>query len=476
MSDFELVIRGKLVDADGTTEDGWLGCLDGKIAARGIVGAAGVPRGQDNIDARGMWVMPGVIDGQVHTNVAAGCEGIGQASRAAAAGGITLMVSSPSCEEQPVSSRRVLDERIAEIKRDAYVDVAITGALCDKYGLEAALGLVDGGVCAFKFSRYGAVEGEGGWVDEDDLHEAFRLLASSGLACEVHNQMHRLTEKLVSELAEERDTGWDAHMRAHTPLVENLATSLIFEIGAETGARAHAVHVSTPRGFEICNMYKRSGVRASVGTCVQHLMLSHEEHSRRLRGRAVEYPPIRPRAEADRLWSHIANGDCDFISSNHVAWATERKDNPDIFRNAMGGPGLETLLPAFWTGCELRGIAPSMVVRMLCEGPARHFLVDDRKGSLQAGMDADIVLLEREHHIYDARSSLSAAQWSAFEGVEFNVRVAATYCRGALVHERGSVDPFHEGYGRFVKPRRGALHSQQRSPQGVPAPELWFFE
>ncbi|MCH3812530.1 hypothetical protein LZB82_09275, partial [Campylobacter jejuni] len=85
------------------------------------------------------------------------------------------------------------------------------------------------------------------------------------------------------------------------PLIENLATALIYEIGAETGARAHAVHVSTSRGFEICNMFRRNGHRASIETCVQYLMLNHEEHTRRFGAKTKHYPPIRPKAEVELL-------------------------------------------------------------------------------------------------------------------------------------------------------------------------------
>ena len=85
-------------------------------------------------------------------------------------------------------------------------------------------------------------------------------------------------------------------------------------------------------------------------------MLNHEEHTRRFGAKTKHYPPIRPQAEVERLWQHLAAGHCTFVSSDHVSWGLERKENPNIFRNSSGGPGLETLLPAFWTGCEARGL------------------------------------------------------------------------------------------------------------------------
>jgi allantoinase len=173
---------------------------------------------------------------------------------------------------------------------------------------------------------------------------------------------------------------------------------------------------------------------------------------KRLGAKLKHYPPVRSRAEIERLWAHVAAGHCDFVSSDHVSWGLERKSDPDIFRNASGGPGLETLLPAFWTGCEEHGLSPTLAVRMLCDGPARHFLLRDRKGSFDAGADADIVVLEPGRFIFDASKSLSAVQWSSFDGREMRVRVGATYVRGALAFDGNRVVNA-AGYGGFLRPQ-----------------------
>ena len=450
MSDFDLVVRGNIVDAEKTEVDGWLAVRDGKIAARGR-GAA--PAARETIDARGQWIVPGAVDGQVHSGSQANQEGIGWASRAAAAGGVTVMVDMPYDDPEPVACREMLDAKIKRAEKDSHVDVALIGTVNEKHGLEAIPGLIEGGVCCFKFSTFEAAPLRFPRLEEDDMFKAFSLIAPSGLACGVHNQMQELTRKNIKRLIEAGDTGWDAFMRAHTPLIENLASTLIYEVGAETGARAHVVHASTARSFEVCNMYRRAGHAVSIETCPQYLMLNHEEHTKRFGAKTKHYPPIRPKAETERLWTHIANNDCTFVSSDHVSWGLERKGNPDVFKNSSGGPGLETLLPAFWTGCEMHGIAPSMAVRQLCSNPAKHFLLDDRKGSFAIGADADIVLLKPERYPFDPSKSLAAVQWSSFEGMEFTVRVVATWCRGQLVYD-GAKIVNAPGSGRFLRPAR----------------------
>jgi allantoinase len=221
-------------------------------------------------------------------------------------------------------------------------------------------------------------------------------------------------------------------------------------------------------------MYKAAGHKASIETCVQYLMLNGESDMQRLGAKAKHYPPLRSQSEVELLWTLIAAGRCNFISSDHLAWSLERKSNPNIFRNSSGGPGLESLLPAFWTGCEQRGLSPSMVVKMLCDGPARHFLLRDRKGSFDLGSDADIVVAEPGRFAFDASKSLSAAQWSAFDGRDMRIRVAATFVRGQLVFD-GTRIVNKPGHGRFQRPRvpggdRPRPRAAASAPAQAPAP------
>ena len=448
MADFDLVIRGNIVTADTIIPDGFVAVADGKI---GLVGTGDPPAASDSVDARGQWIMPGVIDGQVHSGSQADQEGIGWASRAAAAGGVTTMVDMPYDDPEPVWHADLLNAKIDLVEAESHVDVALYATISEASGIETIPGLIAAGACAFKFSTFEAAPIRFPRITEDVLYNAFQMIAPAGLACGVHNQDQELTRKNIARLTEAGDTGWDAYGRAHTPLVEHLATVSIYELGALTGARASVVHCSLARGFEVCEQYKSAGHKAAIETCVQYLMLDHENDMKRLGAKLKHYPPVRSRAEVERLWTHIAAGHCDFVSSDHVSWGLERKSDPNIFKNASGGPGLETLLPALWTGCEEHGLSPTLAVRMLCDGPARHFLLRDRKGSFDIGADADIVILEPGRFVFDASKSLSAVQWSSFDGREMRVRVGATYVRGNLAYD-GTRVVNAAGFGGFLRP------------------------
>lgn len=429
MSDFDLVLRGDLVLPDQILPDGHIAVQDGRIAH---IGTGQPPAARTTHDLRGLLILPGAIDGQVHSTNQLDHEGLGRASRAAAAGGITSFVDMPYDEPAPITTGALLRGKAAEIARDAHIDIGLYATIAVADGTSEIPGLIEAGACAFKFSTYEAHPTRFPRITDDLLYEAFTLLAPTGLLCAVHNQDQELSVRNTARLLAAGDTGWSAFGRALPPLVEDLATARVFELGAQTGARAHAVHVSTSRGFQLGALYRGAGSHATVETCVQYLMLSEEDAVRRLGAKVKHYPPIRPAATAEALWVHIAQGDCAFVSSDHAAWALAYKQDPNFFRNASGGPGLETLLPAFFTGCVEHGLPATTVARYLSESPAETFGFAN-KGKLEPGYDADFAILERGDFIHDASHSLSAVNWSAFDGRTFKVRVKATILRGDMV-------------------------------------------
>ena len=449
MSQADLVVRGDIVTPDRVIFDGYVAVSGEAIEA---VGEGAPPSARETQDCRGCWIIPGVVDGQTHAASQLNQEGLGWASRAAAAGGVTVMVDMPYDDPKAIATRPEFERKAAEVRRDCHVDVALHATIGEDGGISEIPGLIEAGAAAFKFSTFEAAPGRFPRIMEDDLEAAFRMIADAGLACGVHNQMQELTRRNIARQTQAGDTGWDAFARAHTPLIEDLATAIVYELGARTGARGHVVHCSTSRGFEICEMYRSAGHAASIETCVQYLMLNHEEHAEKLGAKLKHYPPIRPRAETERLWQHVAAGRCTFVSSDHVSWGLDRKGDPNIFKNTSGGPGLETLVPAFWTGCEEHGIGPRMAVKMLCDGPADHFLLGDRKGRLTPGYHADIAVLEKEEYNFDPSASQSAVTWSSFAGRRFTVKVAATYCRGDLVWDGAQIKNTAGGESRFLRP------------------------
>ena len=451
MADFDLVVRGNLVFSDRIVENGFLAARDGRIA---MIGQGSPPAGQESLDFSGAWIVPGVIDGQVHTG-SPGNEWLGCGSRAAAAGGVTVMVDMPYDSGAPVWTVERFNRKAESAARDCHVDTALFATIDPRVetALDVIHGLIEAGACAFKFSLFEADKERFPRIADDMLYEAMRKIAPSGLACCVHNQDQEIASRNIAQMQALGKIGPLDYCDANSPLVENLATARIYETGAAARARAHVVHISLSRGFELSAMYKRAGFLATAETCVQYLMLNREDDGTRLGALGKCYPPLRPRSEMEMLWTNIAAGNCDFISSDHSPWPLETKSDPDIFKNKSGLPGLETLLPATWTGFEEHRISPSLAVRLLSTNPAAFFRLAD-KGSLDIGKDADFVVLERGKFVYDPSNSQGAVNWSPFAGRPFTVRVAATFLRGAPAWD-GKEIVNRAGTGRFLRPRLG---------------------
>ncbi len=448
MPDFDLVVIGNLLSEEGIERDAYIAVREGRVAA---LGKGKPPAARDGVlDARGCWIMPGVVDGQVHTGSQANREGIGIGTRAAAAGGVTTIVDMPYDEPQPIINADLFREKVATVGREAHVDVALYGTMAKENGVAQLRAQIEAGACGFKFSTYEANPTRFPRISPQDMVEAFALVAPTGLACGVHNENQEIVDSLSKRLQAEGKTDWRSHGMSRPPIAELLAIADVYEIGAATGCRAHIVHCSLSRGFVMCEAYRRQGVKASIETCVHYLMFDEEDLGR-LGPLLKVNPPIRPRAQVEALWEHVAAGRVDFVSSDHVAWSLDRKSNHEnFFKNSSGVPGLETLLPAFFTGVESRGLPLTLVPKLLSGGTARHFCLAD-KGRLTPGADADFVVLEPGRHPYSVKRAQGAAEWSPYDGMEFSVRVRETFVRGKQVWDgvAGKVTAV-AGQGRFV--------------------------
>ena len=156
MADFDLVVTGNLVTAHRIVNDGFVAVSNGKIA---FVGRGTPPAAREQIDARGQWVMPGVVDGQVNSGGQANQDGLGRASRAAAAGGVTTLVDMPYDDPEPVWHGELLRAKAKTVERECHVDVALCGTLSEAHGTSTIAGLIEAGACAFKFSTFEVAPG-----------------------------------------------------------------------------------------------------------------------------------------------------------------------------------------------------------------------------------------------------------------------------------------------------------------------------
>ncbi|MBL0375445.1 dihydroorotase family protein [Rhizobium sp. KVB221] len=449
MSDFDLVLKGKLVLADRIVPSGFVAVRDGIVA---IIGQGAMPGASESHDLGEALIMPGAIDAQVHSLSQKNQEDFIWSTRAAAAGGITTIVDMPYDEGNLVCSAASFKSKVVHAEKQARIDFALYGTIDPEEGAVRIAEQAAAGAAAFKFSTFGTDPKRFPRIPAALMAECFAEVAKTGLTAGVHNENDEYVNTAMAAVKAAGITDYTAHGLSRPPLTELLAMLEIYEIGAATNCPAHVVHCSLERGYQIAANYRTQGYAATAECLIHYLMLDEETDARRLGGRSKCNPPLRPRAEVEALWRQLASGNVTLLSTDHVSWSLDRKTNPDMLANASGLPGLETMVPLFVKGAMERGVPLFWGARLMAYNPARHFRIDHVKGALELGKHADITVLTPEPYVYDAaKSGNNIAGWSPFDGTTLPYRVAATYGRGRLAYDGTNVVA-EPGCGAFVRP------------------------
>lgn len=447
---FELVLRGDLVLAEEIIADGYVGVSGGAIAA---IGRGALPDAAQVADFSGHLIFPGLIDAQVHAGSIEGVAGLADATRAAAAGGVTTIVDMPFDNPLPVDNVEALRAKIEKIVDLAHVDVALYVTAPKGGRADAITELIDEGACAVKLSTYEYHPTRFPRSTMGEMFQVFTEAAPLNVPIAFHNEDQEIVASLTASVQAAGRSGPETHALTRPPIAEMVANAQVLELGLRTGARTHIVHSSIIEGFEMIDRYCALGGRVSAETCLQYLIFNEDDVVRD--GPSMKQtPPLRSEAQRLALWDALADGRIEIVSTDHVAWPLSRKSDPDMFTNSSGVPGLESLLPILYTGLVERSLSPTIIARVCGANVARHFGLDARKGAIRIGADADFAVLRKEDGQFDASRMVSAEKWSPYNGRPTAGRVVATYLRGEPVFAEGAVQPGPRG--AFVKPDRHA--------------------
>jgi allantoinase len=449
MSDFDLVVTGRVVLTDRSLDDGYV-AIRGGVVER--VGAGPAPSAAERLDFGSSYVMPGAIDAQVHSKSQLNQEDFIWSTRAAAAGGVTTIVDMPYDAGFLVCTGDRVRQKIEEAGEQSRVDFALYGTIAPEDGSKHIAAMVDAGVVAFKFSTFNTDSKRFPRIAPQVLYECFTEIGKHGLAAGVHNENDEMVRAAMAAVEALGITDYRAHGLSRPPVTETLAMAEVYELGAQAGCSSHVVHCSVGRGYELCESYRRQGFDATVEACIHYLILDEENDVSRLGGKAKINPPIRPRAEVEALWRHLAAGHVSVVSTDHVSWSENRKSDPDMLKNSSGVPGLEVLYALLVKGLTERNLDMSHAARLLAANPARLFRIGHRKGAIEPGRDADLVIMAHAPHRYDPEASgHNFVTWSPYAGVELPYRPVATFLRGKSIFDGNRVTA-EPGNGRFVRP------------------------
>jgi allantoinase len=435
-----MIVRGGTVVTASGAARADVAVEDGEIVAVGLE----LDEQADELDATGLHVLPGVVDAHVHFNEPgrADWEGIATGSAAVAAGGGTCFAEMPLNAHPPTLDAESFRAKGAAMERSSVCDFALWGGLVpgplDRLDELAELGVVG-------FKAFMAPSGIDDFAEADDLtlYEGMARAARLGLPVAVHAENAQLTTLLGERARAAGRTGWLDWARSRPVVAELEAIARAILLAEETGCSLHVVHVTSGRGVRLVAEARARGVDVTCETCPHYLAFT-EDDAERLGALGKCAPPLRPAADREELWAELLAGAVALVASDHSPAPPALKAG-DAFAAWGGIAGCQSLLPVLLTEGLPRGLGPAAVAALTSTGPAARLGLA-RKGRIEVGADADLVLLE-----LDAERRLAAADLryrhpvSPYVGRTLRGRVAQTILRGRPV----GAQP-----GRLVRPAR----------------------
>ena len=444
---FDRVILGDVVTTDTILRRGYIAVRGETIAA---IGQGEPPPAAETVDHSGRLILPGLVDGHMHTSSALGWPGIEGATRSAAAGGVTTCCDMPYDVPLPVTDAGKLADKIGWVTRTAHVDMALYGTITKQGGVGAIPELAAAGISAFKLSTYEYDAVRFPRIDHQTMRDAFAAIAKTGLPVAIHNEDQELVEQLTAEARAAGRTDPIMHARTRPPLAESMADLEIFELGLATGAHVHIAHSSIARGFDIAAAFRAMGGQATGEACIHYLCMT-EDDLVRLAGKGKCNPPFRAAAEIPRMWEALLADRVAYVSTDHAPWPLARKTDPDIFACGAGLTGMQSFAPLMYTLLDERGLSPTLMATYCAERTAKLHGLWPRKGALRVGSDCDLTVLERGDFVFDEAAIVDREElrWSPYHGRRMRARVVSTVLRGREIWD-GTRVLATPGSGRFV--------------------------
>lgn len=401
---------------------------------------AGVPL----VDVGHDVIMPGNVDAHVHVNEPGRTEweGFETATKAAAAGGVTTIVDMPLNSIPPTTTLAGFEEKLAAAVGQCYTDVAFWGGVVPG-NTDQLAPLVAKGVRGFKcFLIHSGVD-EFPHVTEADLRIAMPEIARLGTVLLVHAEVEGPIDDAAEAIAAQDPRKYETFLHSRPREAENEAIALMARLCRETGARVHIVHHSSSDALPILRAAKEEGLPITAETCPHYLTFASEE----IADGATQFkccPPVRERENREKLWDAVKTGLIEMIVSDHSPCTPHLKlrESGD-FLEAWGGiSALQFGLSVMWTNLRDRGFGLADLTRLMSARPARLAGLDDKKGRIAAGFDADFVIWQPEENFEVVPELIHHRhKLTPYEGMQLYGRIEQTYLRGNLIYERGKVFP-----------------------------------
>ncbi|MEJ2595120.1 MAG: dihydroorotase [bacterium] len=433
------VIRGAYIVNEGETFSGDV-FIDGDLIEKVVRYDSGSKEAYDGyavIDGEGKYLLPGVIDDQVHFREPGLVQkaDIYTESRAAVAGGITSYMEMPNTVPNTLTQELLEEKYLLASKKSLANYSFYMGASNDN--LDEILKTDPSRVCGIKVFM-GSSTGNM-LVDSNEALQAIFSSAPTLVAvhCEDEKTIRANTLKFKDEF------GNDAPTRIH-PLIRSaeacyLSSSRAVELAKKNGTRLHILHLSSAKEMALFdNDLSLTEKRITAEVCVHHLWFSDEDYEQK--GNFIKWnPAVKSPEDREALFNALLNNKLDVVATDHAPHTLEEKRRP-YFEAPSGGPMVQHALVAMLEFVHQERISLEQVVEKMCHNPAILFKMD-RRGYIESGFYADLVLVDMDK-TWEANKEniLYKCGWSPMEGVSFRSSVLKTFVNGHLAFDEGKFD------------------------------------
>ena len=451
-----LIKNGEIVTADSRTVAD-IYCEGETIRAIGR--DLPIPPGTEVIDATGKYVFPGFIDPHVHIYMSFmgtfAKDNYETASKAALVGGTTSLIEM-CCPDRKDDALASFEFWMAQAEGRSACDFSFHMGVARYDGAaESQLReIVRRGISSFKiFLAYKGAFG----IDDTELYRTLKLAKELGVVVAAHCENETLIAERQKELLAAGRTGPGQHHESRPPLVEAEGVHHLMTFAELTGASTYIVHLSCREALEEALAARKRGVRVGIETLIQYLLLdkTYAERPDFEGAKYVMSPPLRDASNQDVLWNGLRSGLIDTVATDHAPFdfETQKKMGRDDFTKIPNGiPSLEERINLLYTyGVKKGRIDLQTLVNAASTRVAKLFGLFPRKGAIQPGSDADLVVYDPDYRgAISARTQLMNLDYSAFEGWPVEGRPSAVTVRGQIAARDGKFVGTL-GRGRFLK-------------------------